>query len=375
MKKIIIIGNGFDLAHGLKTSYYDFLLDYLDNLRNILQEDAYYEDQFLRVECNIDSPFLNSEIFKKKNSIEWFNLHADNKFRPVIKLEDIVYNDEDFDVYFHSDFFKEIYSDAKTKNWVDIESIFFKLIVRFQKNIILLERLNKDMEILKNNYLLKYLEKEIHKDRSYIDYYEDLFASSGYTSLLFLTFNYTSVINKYFKEAQQEIARIHKNRNSKHAKLLYIHGGLNSGRHGEPIFGIGDEHHKDYESLRDSEHLTALFKHNKFTGYMKNSNYRELENYLDYALPSKTGTRTELETLSLFDVEIYGHSCGSSDRTLFKQILQHDNCRSIKICYYDKIENYTNNVIELSRHFDDPVMFRKRVMPYEEAFKMPQYYD
>jgi hypothetical protein len=29
MNRLIIIGNGFDLAHGLKTSYHDFILDRL----------------------------------------------------------------------------------------------------------------------------------------------------------------------------------------------------------------------------------------------------------------------------------------------------------------------------------------------------------
>ena len=29
MNRLIIIGNGFDLAHGIKTSYHDFILDYL----------------------------------------------------------------------------------------------------------------------------------------------------------------------------------------------------------------------------------------------------------------------------------------------------------------------------------------------------------
>ena len=35
MNRLIIIGNGFDLAHGLKTSYCDFIHDYLlTNFRN-----------------------------------------------------------------------------------------------------------------------------------------------------------------------------------------------------------------------------------------------------------------------------------------------------------------------------------------------------
>ncbi|MCC8145746.1 MAG: bacteriophage abortive infection AbiH family protein, partial [Bacteroidales bacterium] len=31
MNRIILIGNGFDLAHGLPTSYKDFINDYWDN--------------------------------------------------------------------------------------------------------------------------------------------------------------------------------------------------------------------------------------------------------------------------------------------------------------------------------------------------------
>jgi hypothetical protein len=29
MNRLIIIGNGFDLAHGIKTSYKEFILDYI----------------------------------------------------------------------------------------------------------------------------------------------------------------------------------------------------------------------------------------------------------------------------------------------------------------------------------------------------------
>ena len=34
MNRLIIIGNGFDLAHGIKTSYKDFIADYLCNAIN-----------------------------------------------------------------------------------------------------------------------------------------------------------------------------------------------------------------------------------------------------------------------------------------------------------------------------------------------------
>jgi hypothetical protein len=37
MNRLIIIGNGFDLAHGIKASYKDFILNYFVNSMFILQ--------------------------------------------------------------------------------------------------------------------------------------------------------------------------------------------------------------------------------------------------------------------------------------------------------------------------------------------------
>jgi hypothetical protein len=34
MNRLVIIGNGFDLAHGLPTSYRDFIDDFWKNLEN-----------------------------------------------------------------------------------------------------------------------------------------------------------------------------------------------------------------------------------------------------------------------------------------------------------------------------------------------------
>ena len=35
MNRLVIIGNGFDLAHGLKTSYGDFINYYINNMVSI----------------------------------------------------------------------------------------------------------------------------------------------------------------------------------------------------------------------------------------------------------------------------------------------------------------------------------------------------
>jgi len=48
MNRLIIIGNGFDLAHGLKTSCKDFILYYLSKVWGKLMNGS-YEDRLLKV--------------------------------------------------------------------------------------------------------------------------------------------------------------------------------------------------------------------------------------------------------------------------------------------------------------------------------------
>lgn len=38
MNKLVIIGNGFDKAHGLPTSYIDFINDFWKELKNNIRE-------------------------------------------------------------------------------------------------------------------------------------------------------------------------------------------------------------------------------------------------------------------------------------------------------------------------------------------------
>lgn len=53
MNRLILVGNGFDLAHGLKTTYKDFIFWYLDecfNQAGIYANGHSHEDGLLHVE-------------------------------------------------------------------------------------------------------------------------------------------------------------------------------------------------------------------------------------------------------------------------------------------------------------------------------------
>ncbi|WNH12129.1 hypothetical protein [Thalassobellus suaedae] len=76
-----------------------------------------------------------------------------------------------------------------------------------------------------------------------------------------------------------------------------------------------------------------------------------------------------------FQVYIYGHSCGISDRTMLNQIFEHEKCKSIKIFYYqvsEEMNDFTDKTYEISRHFKDKTMLRKKLVPLELSRPMPQ---
>lgn len=64
IKRIVIVGNGFDLAHGLKTSYRQFAQKYIDHV--VIKKFHQYVD-FL----DGDNPFLDEEGLIK--NIEWYS--------------------------------------------------------------------------------------------------------------------------------------------------------------------------------------------------------------------------------------------------------------------------------------------------------------
>jgi hypothetical protein len=60
MNRLILMGNGFDLAHGLKTSYKDFIIWYLANcLSNVGFYPKVYEDELLKIRFNDTNSFIS----------------------------------------------------------------------------------------------------------------------------------------------------------------------------------------------------------------------------------------------------------------------------------------------------------------------------
>ena len=78
MNRLIIIGNGFDIAHGLKTSYMDFIHWYWEQRLNALLTDnsAVSEDCLCKL-----------EIKNTKDCANWFNFFFSHSLRDLMTRE------------------------------------------------------------------------------------------------------------------------------------------------------------------------------------------------------------------------------------------------------------------------------------------------
>src|SRR5690606_10965196 len=81
MNRLILVGNGFDLAHGLKTSYKDFIIWYLAKcFCNRSYLPGTYEDELLRIEFDDFNSFINA-----------VNAHKKGFYHSGYTMEDLTY--------------------------------------------------------------------------------------------------------------------------------------------------------------------------------------------------------------------------------------------------------------------------------------------
>ena len=325
MNRIVLIGNGFDLAHGLRTKYEHFIDWYLD------QKDS------------------SEKLYKEK--IKNYDLYVANmNFKHI---------DESMIEY--STFLKNILKRVGTKQWVDIENEYYALLIRYTypniDNSLKQESpkiLNEQLEHLKIK-LIDYLKLEVKKDVNYIPSIKDKIyrpikkreiavANLNYlgnknskdvmpNNIMLLNFNYTMTEEQY-KGSGVEV------------QVNHIHGCLDKAN--SVIFGYGDELDSDFEKLKNLNDNECL-RNMKSIRYLEAENYREMLEFIE------SGP---------FQVCIMGHSCGNSDRTLLNTLFEHRFCVSVKPYYYKKdgTDNYLELVQNISRSFTDMKLMRDRVV-------------
>ena len=401
MNRIVLIGNGFDLAHDLKTKYEHFIDWYWD----------YRVGGFANERTNISKDVLCT--FKNLSGNAWksfYEYYMSQFFGSLQKIEgykviQFIRNNQDNYEITSSPFFKNICTSVETKGWVDIENEYYFLLKKyalsedFRSKIVALnnelsyiqERLieylelinqqkinshngikekiyapinSQDISVEASKIVKDYVQWWSKRDRNawerklydygisgaesynYIydieDYKKGNLYHSEYPNLFMLPDKIMLLSFNYTKTAQTYLMEGKQN-----FEINFIHGKIENPS--SVIFGYGDELDEKYnqiQNLNDNECLRNV----KTIKYQESDNYRKVLAFIESAP---------------FQVYIMGHSCGNSDRTLLNKLFEHKNCISIKPYYYKK-EDGTDNYLELaqniSRNFTDMNLMRDRVV-------------
>jgi hypothetical protein len=371
MKRLIIIGNGFDLAHGLPTKYSDFLEWYWSKLNLIkpnLNRRYVYEDGIINF--NFQYPFNTCKSLESfKTYLKDYNYKSGSEYK------------------YENTFFIQL-NQSSLINWVDIE-MFYKQKLEDLFNAPnpkpKIEKLNTEFSIVKelfekylnevvkpldinqninsafykiincwqmqNNFSAFFVEnmpQHLYKNREFrLKLNNDKFSENeGGTYIL--NFNYTDTVKKYISE-----------KNSVY--INHIHGSYNNFNE-DIVFGYGDESDELFSKIENSNENSYL-KHTKSVNYLRYKNYTNLLNFINS---------------DNFIVEVMGHSLALSDRTLLKTIFENEKCQYIFMYYHkrkDGTTDYFDKSVNISRHFSDKILMRKKVAPEVFCCPLPQHDD
>ena len=414
MNRVILIGNGFDLSHGLKTSYADFILWYCEKrIKELMSSDMNESKDLL---CTFRKRNDSNSILKQIQNLRQQG-ETTEKVDEIIKkiINRGLAKPE-------NPFFKNIFDTLSNKGWVDIENVYYRFLFPFnevrnsfnqykfhyENNP---DTLNKELAHIKS-LLIEYLDsiqKYIVKDSilsseiwkkmvahiqkrdiavssedcwtkmlqqrvSYPKevwgamadaYYEDAFAISATISRFLRdqsnagtdwikNINFDSAPNFFFKPDRIMMVNFNYTRL---ADMYFPYNDYFCVNHIHGNLKEPDSVIFGYGDEMDENYKRMSDKNdNEYLRNIKSIKYLEAANY-----------RNLLEFIEsdCFQIFIIGHSCGNSDRTLLNTLFEHKNCVSVKPFYHvfkEGRDNYMELVQNISRNFTDKQLMRDRVV-------------
>ena len=426
MNRIILIGNGFDLAHGLKTSYMDFIKSYWAvRLTQLIQNDQMKTDDEL---CSYELPDLESR--KAINQVRPYIF--DDRFsyilgRPIAEALQKIKQE------YHSKFFEEINKAVDTYYWVDIEAVYYRWLTKIFKQgeceYSDPNKLNDELKMLEEKLVvyLTYIQTNFIKSELQIEnirsaIYEPFDANdisnggkSSYKNFLterikLLATHPEEEINQFLHKygysylERHSVIDLYNDQIIKREGLPGLTDPLNYSKHIANVYENRETVPDDYLLPDDILFLNfnytstadlyipkgSEFSVNHIHGELCNDkkpiifgygdelddDYKEISKLNDNDYLKNIKSIRYLETdnyrklLSFIDsapfqIYIMGHSCGNSDRTLLNTLFEHKNCVSIKPFYYEKpdgSDNYIEIIQNISRNFNDMRLMRDRVV-------------
>ncbi|MCL2312432.1 MAG: bacteriophage abortive infection AbiH family protein [Firmicutes bacterium] len=432
MNRIILIGNGFDLAHGLLTGYKDFINNYWrDFTQKTYAIFTPYEDKLVKFETN-GGPKNSYESmcatkFGVKNEKGYNYDGIINIFRQELTKDSSYSNikqlitdfneasDLQLNLLFKSKFFEHISKTTCLNTWLDIENEYYeqlKICVEIG-DIQRTQQLNEDFEQIKNE-----LEKYLTEETKNTLYQERKIKGLIYKD--FVPIDFTK--NGIDKLIEEEYSDYLKGLGEEDEKTIELHSHINELMNEEQIENARQYFEVNIFNMESMYPKNILFLNFNYTNtsykYLQENYFRNKNNTIhihgelnnrdnpiifgygdelddDYLKIEKLNNNEYLKNVKsinylktknyrklldfintdYFQIFILGHSCGNSDRTLLNTLFEHKNCVSIKPFYYKKsdgTDNYEEIIMNISRNFKDKAAFREKVVNKTDCEPLPQ---
>ena len=422
MNRLVLIGNGFDKAHGLKTGYEDFINWYWEQRvngfvgnRSIVSEDPL---------CK----FVIKDLNDCWNAFAYQLPRVFQKIPGIDVIQSITSNKERFETML-SPFFERILNSIEIKQWVDIENEYYELLKKYaleEKDDTKVKQLNDQLHFLQNK-LIEYLtlenKKEVKPRKSIFAAIYSIINSKDVSiggmhllqehidegmllpdeeweeKLKQYDVPYFSTvydgIKKTKKAYQRYLKSLEKSKTTpkEHLRIKPVmdveFDYLFSPDHfflPNKIMILNFNYTKTAELYRINEYIfsvnqihgvvakpeSIIFGYGdemdeKYKELVKINNNQCLRNIKSIKYLESDNYRKVLSFIESepYQILIMGHSCGNSDRTLLNTLFEHKDCVSIKP-YYHQIDkdkdNYIDIVQNISRNFNDMKLMRDRVV-------------
>lgn len=364
---ILIIGNGFDLAHGLKTSYNDFANWFITKIEEEIttylttrNNPDFFNEKFIDYFYHKTLAYYENQQEEILNALK--NYLSDYSGRYKSWHEILTSNTNKIKIIIPNEFLGKLYTN-KYKNWFDIENAYFQELVgikrRFksgyisgeqgdvmrQKELEKLNQLNKELIEIKN-YLKEYLETiKPSYSREVKTFFDYNLQGEHKKNLYIVNFNYTNTVRDYITGFDGDNPYI------KNVNTNYIHGNL---KQDNIIFGYGNDRHKEYQEIKDLE-INEFLENFKTFEYLKNNNYSRIyDDILDN------------NSIDDYIVFVLGHSLGATDKTLLEEIFNNEKCKQIHLFKRRDLENDEG---KLKKYFNDLVFSASRILTNEKDLR------
>lgn len=424
MNRIIIIGNGFDKAHGLATGYRDFIDSYWTNVSyhifngykrwlaehyGGLNDPSPYEDEFVLFEVFGDKQYKTPDpLYPQSCSTPY------DEVRKLIAMFNDG-NNSDYDgsvrLTFKNKFFEHISGCCALTNWVDIENEYYgKLKELLAENDTLIRQekvrtLNRDFDAVRKrleSYLTQVVDEAKVEQLPSIQEAFDSIIDPNEVAVGKRKMLVDSILSKFITTADgKDIVQLDKEekdpgylfcRSQDEARMHYVMKNLSDENFQKSnciafntlILNFNYTQTAKQLYVRDWDKIINIHgelgsqQNPIIFGYgddmdddyiriekLQNNDFLENIKFVHYHETDNYRRVLDFIAFDAYQVVIMGHSCGNSDRTLLNTLFEHPNCISVKVFYHqleDGTDNYSDLIRNLSRNFNDKAAMRDKVV-------------